>query len=97
MNQALAEALCHIIAVVVSQHRHEDLRPQGFSTSAEEGVPWASQRGSHCVIGDEDIQRESGGFQCLYSDGENNPFRRQEKSTMDERRGSILCTKRMRD
>lgn len=94
MNQALAEALCHIIAVVVSQHRHEDLRPQGFSTSAEEGTPRASQRGSHCVIGDEDIQ---GDFQCLYSDGENNPFTRQEKSTIDERRGSILCTKRMRD
>lgn len=96
-NQALSEALCHIIAVEVSQHGHGDLRPQGFSTSAEEGTPRASQRGSHCVIGDEGIQRESRGFQCLYSDVENNPFTRQEKSTVDERRGSILCAKRMGD
>jgi len=43
-------------------------------------------------------QREPGGIQCLYSDGENNPFRaRREKSTIDERRRSILCTKTTRD
>lgn len=92
MNQALSEALCHTIVVEVSQHRHGDLRPQGFSTSAEEGTPRASQRGSHCVIGDEDIQRESGGFQCLYSDVENNPFTRQENSTVEERFNSV-CKK----
>lgn len=47
MNQSVSEALCHIITVVVSQHRHLDLRPQGFSQ--EVGGCLGGVRGVHTM------------------------------------------------